>query len=81
MMILNTFFRVNDHNFRAQMTNFARRRIALLSRVSVANQSAPTTLSTVLAYTHNEYTKETIYEKKWNKMNLFESHPLPLCER
>ena len=48
MMIFNSFIPINDNIFRAQML---RGEWHLLSRVSVANQSAPTTLSTVLVHT------------------------------
>ena len=47
-MIFNQFIPVNDNNFRTQMLGGGKH---LLSRVSIANQSAPTALSTILVYT------------------------------
>ena len=47
-MIFDSFNPVNDYNFRAQILGGEK---LLLFRVSVANQSAPTALSTVLVYT------------------------------
>ena len=58
MMIFSSFLPVNDNNFRAQMLGVE---LHLLSRVSVANQSAPTTLSTVLAYTNNYYSDNKLW--------------------
>ena len=52
MMILNSFISVNDNNFRAEMLGGE---WYLPSRVSVANQSAPTTIFTVSVYTKKDY--------------------------
>ena len=48
MIFLTSLIPVNDNSFRAQMVGGEWH---LLSRVPVANQSALTTLSTVLVYT------------------------------
>ena len=45
-MSFNSFIPVNDYNFCAQMLGGEKH--LLISQVSVANQSVPTTLSTVL---------------------------------
>ena len=51
-MIFNSFIPVNENNFRAQMLGGEQH---LLSHVSVANQSTPTTLPTVSVNTKYIY--------------------------
>ena len=68
MMIFNSFIPVNDYNIRAQMLGGEQH---LLSQVSVANQSAPATLSTVLVDTENIYLLEISKSYKPEKFIFF----------
>ena len=68
-MICNSFIPVNDYNIRAQMLGGEQH---LLSQVSVANQSAPATLSTVLVDTENIYLLEISKSYKPERLIFFQ---------